>query len=62
LHYLVALPFGVATPSAIASGIEVWSWLIAEKSEVEVSLMGEILSAWSDTIMLQKGLFSKSLK
>ncbi|KAF8798204.1 hypothetical protein BYT27DRAFT_7178838 [Phlegmacium glaucopus] len=61
LHYLVSLPFGVATPSAITSGIEVWSWVIAEKSEVEVSLMGEILSAWSDTIWLQKGLFSKSL-
>ncbi|KAF8163506.1 hypothetical protein B0H34DRAFT_795214 [Crassisporium funariophilum] len=61
LHHLVSLPFGVGTPSAIASGIEVWSWVIAEKAEVEVTLMGEILSAWSDSIRLQKGIFSKSL-
>jgi phosphatidylinositol 4-kinase len=62
LHYLVSLPFGVASPLAIAAGIEVWSWVIAEKPEVEVSLMGEILSAWSDTVRLQTGLFSRSLK
>ncbi|KDR73543.1 hypothetical protein GALMADRAFT_227988 [Galerina marginata CBS 339.88] len=61
LHYLVSLPFGVATPSAIASGIDVWSWVIAEKFDVEVALMGEILSAWADTIRLHKGIFSKSL-
>lgn len=52
----------MATPSAIASGIDVWSWVIAEKSDVEVALMSDILSAWSDTIRLHTGLFSKSLK
>jgi len=62
LHYLVSLPFGVATPSAIASGIDVWSWVIAEKSDTEVALMSEILSAWSDTVKNHMGLFSKSLK
>lgn len=62
LHYLVSLPFGVATPSAIASGIDAWSWVIAEKAEIEVALMSEILSAWSDTIRLHQGIFSKSLK
>lgn len=61
VHYLVSLPFGVATPSAIAVGIEVWSWIIAEKAAVEVTLMGEILSAWSDTIKLQRGIFSRTL-
>ncbi|KAF9475060.1 hypothetical protein BDN70DRAFT_996680 [Pholiota conissans] len=61
LHYLVSLPFGVATPSAIASGIDAWSWVIAEKAEIEVALMGEILSAWTDTIRLGQGIFSKSL-
>lgn len=62
LHYLVILPFGVATPSAIASGVDVWSWVIAEKSDTEVALMCEILSAWSDTIKNRMGLFSKLLK
>ncbi|KAF8969865.1 hypothetical protein BDZ97DRAFT_1937223 [Flammula alnicola] len=61
LHYLVSLPFGVATPAAIASGVDAWSWVIAEKSDIEVALMGEILSAWSDTIRLHQGIFSKSL-
>ena len=62
LHYLVCLPFGVATPSAVASGIDVWNWVIAEKSDTEVALMSEILSAWSDTVKNHTGLFSDSLK
>lgn len=62
LHHIVALPFEVATPSAIATGIEVWTWVIAEKSEVEVALMSEVLSAWSDNIRHEKGIFSTSLK
>jgi phosphatidylinositol 4-kinase len=62
VHYLVSLPFGVATPSAIAVGVEVWSWIIAEKAAAEVALMGEILSAWSDTIKLERGIFSRTLE
>jgi phosphatidylinositol 4-kinase len=62
LHYLVALPFEVGTPSAIATSIDVWTWVIAEKPEVEVALMTEVLSAWSDTIKQEKGVFSTSLK
>ncbi|EEB97468.1 hypothetical protein MPER_03210, partial [Moniliophthora perniciosa FA553] len=58
LHYLVSLPFEVSTPSAISAAIEVWTWVIAEKPTVEVAIMGEILSAWSDTIRLEKGAFS----
>ncbi|KAF8077714.1 hypothetical protein FPV67DRAFT_1462774 [Lyophyllum atratum] len=61
LHHLVALPFEVATPSAIAGGIEVWTWVISEKPGVEVALMTEVLSAWSDTIRQERGLFSTSL-
>lgn len=62
LHHLVALPIEVSTPSAISAGIEVWTWVIAEKPDVEVALMGEVLSAWSDTIKQEKGIFSTSLK
>ena len=62
LHYLVALPFEVSTPSAIAAGIEVWTWVIAENPDIEVALMSELLAAWSDTIRLEKGIFSDSMK
>ncbi|KAJ6591860.1 1,3-beta-glucan synthase component-domain-containing protein [Mycena vulgaris] len=61
LHYLVALPFEVSTPSVLSSGIEIWTWVIAEKPDIEVGLMGEVLAAWSDTIRQEKGIFSTSL-
>ncbi|KAF7295444.1 hypothetical protein MIND_01084200 [Mycena indigotica] len=61
LHYLVALPFEVSTPSAVSAGIEIWTWTIAEKPDIEVGLMGEVLAAWSDTIRQEKGIFSTSL-
>lgn len=62
LHYLVEIPFGVSTPSAIASGIEVWTWLLAENPNIEIALMSEMLSAWFDTITQRKGIFSQMLK
>ncbi|KAJ7286212.1 hypothetical protein C8J57DRAFT_1496884 [Mycena rebaudengoi] len=61
LHYLVALPFEVSTPSAVSAGIEIWTWAIAEKPDIEVGLMGEVLAAWSDSIKQEKGIFSTSL-
>ncbi|KAJ7940268.1 hypothetical protein B0H13DRAFT_2299305 [Mycena leptocephala] len=61
LHHLVALPFEVSTPSAVSAGIEIWTWAIAEKPDMEVGLMGEVLAAWSDTIRQEKGIFSTSL-
>ncbi|KAJ7172099.1 hypothetical protein C8R46DRAFT_1258016 [Mycena filopes] len=61
LHHLVALPFEVSTPSALSAGIEIWTWAIAEKPDMEVGLMGEVLAAWSDTIRQEKGIFSTSL-
>ncbi|KIJ69126.1 hypothetical protein HYDPIDRAFT_23983 [Hydnomerulius pinastri MD-312] len=61
LHYLVTLPFEVFTPSAIAAGIEVWTWVIAEKPDMEVALMCEVLSAWFGTVKERKGVFSQSL-
>ncbi len=30
MYYMVALPFEVFTPSAIAAGIETWTWVISE--------------------------------
>ncbi|TFK76247.1 atypical/PIKK/PI4K protein kinase [Pluteus cervinus] len=61
LQHLVSIPFEVGTPSALAAGIEVWTWVIAEQPRAEVPLMGELLAAWSDTIRNEKGLFSTSL-
>lgn len=62
MHYLVALPFQVFTPISITAGIETWTWLIAERPELEISLMVEICSGWVTTIKQGRGIFSKSLK
>ena len=62
LHLLVALPFEAFTPSAIAAGIEVWTWVISERPEFEIALMAELSSAWITSIKHEKGLFSTSLK
>ncbi|KAF8643783.1 hypothetical protein AX16_008802 [Volvariella volvacea WC 439] len=62
LHYLVSLPFEVGTPPAIATGIELWNWVIAEKPSSEVALIGELLNSWADTIQHEKGFFSTSHK
>lgn len=62
LHYLVSLPFEVFTPSAIAAGIEAWTWVIAEKPGTEVVLISEILAAWFATVRDRRGVFSQSLK
>ena len=62
LHGLVALPFEVATPPAMMVGIEVWIWLMGDKPDVEVALIAEILSAWSESIKGEKGIFSPTMK
>jgi len=61
LHHLVAVPFAVATPTAASAAVEVWTWLIAESPDVEVALMGEILSAWNDSILHAQGFFHAGL-
>lgn len=50
------------TPSAIAAGIEVWTWVIADKPVAEVVLITEILAAWFATVRDRKGVFSQCLK
>jgi hypothetical protein len=59
---MVMIPFEVSTPSAISAGIEVWTWVIAEKPDMEVALMTEILAAWADSIKFEKGIFSHTQK
>ncbi|KAM6500354.1 hypothetical protein JOM56_003368 [Amanita muscaria] len=61
LHRLVTLPFKVATPSAMVVGVEVWTWLLQDMPDIEVALIAEILSAWSDSIKEERGIFSPTM-
>jgi phosphatidylinositol 4-kinase len=59
---MVILPFEIFTPAAISAGIEVWTWVIAEKPEYEIGVMMEINSAWLCSVKQEKGMFSTSMK
>ena len=61
-HFAVALPFEVFTPAAISVGIEIWTWLVQERPDLEVALAIEIERAWVATISNHRGLFSTHLK
>jgi phosphatidylinositol 4-kinase A len=62
MRQLVALPFEVFNPPAIAAGIDAWTWIISEKPEYEISMMMEINSAWLATVRFERGMFSTSQK
>lgn len=62
LHCLVELPMAVFTPLAIAAGVDAWTWLVRERPEAEIALMGEISAGWLNTVKEGKGLFSSSMK
>jgi len=62
MKHLVVLPFEVFTPASIATGIEVWTWVISEKPEYEIGVMMEINSAWLATVRFGRGMFSTSQK
>ncbi|KAF8579311.1 atypical/PIKK/PI4K protein kinase [Ramaria rubella] len=61
LHYLVVLPYEIFTPAAISAGIEAWTWLIGERTDLEMSIMLEFNAAWMETIKHGKGMFCGSL-
>ncbi|BEJ13679.1 hypothetical protein CspHIS471_0308530 [Cutaneotrichosporon sp. HIS471] len=61
LHCLVELPMVVFTPLAIAAGIDAWTWLVRQRPEAEIALMGEISAGWLSTIREHRGLFSSSM-
>ncbi|KZV73387.1 atypical/PIKK/PI4K protein kinase [Peniophora sp. CONT] len=60
IHHLVALPFEAFTPSSISAGIEVWTWVISERPEFEISVMAELSTAWALSIKHERGIFSKT--
>jgi hypothetical protein len=62
MKYLVALPFEAFTPTSIAAGIDVWTWVISEQPEYEIGVMMEINSAWLATVRFERGMFSTSQK
>lgn len=61
LHFVVALPITTFSPLAIAAGVDAWTWLVRQKPEAEIALMGEISAGWLGTIKAGKGLFSTSM-
>lgn len=61
LQRLVSLPIRMFTPMSVSLGLEVWTWLIDVKPEVEVKLITEVMTMWNWTHRRRKGLFSSSL-
>ncbi|KAL1412783.1 Phosphatidylinositol 4-kinase stt4 [Vanrija albida] len=58
LHFLVALPMATFTPLSIAAGVDAWTWLVRQRPDAEVALLGEISNGWLTTVKLGKGMFS----
>ncbi|WVR07656.1 hypothetical protein IAU60_004698 [Kwoniella sp. DSM 27419] len=61
LHYLVELPMSAFTPLAIAAGVDAWTWLLRQRPEAEVAIIGAITAGWLQTIRANRGLFSTSM-
>lgn len=62
LHYLVELPMVAFTPLAIAAGVDAWTWLLRQRPEAEVAIIGAITAGWMQTIIEKKGFFNNSMK
>ncbi|PLW12578.1 hypothetical protein PCASD_16853 [Puccinia coronata f. sp. avenae] len=61
LQRLVSLPIRLFTPMSVSLGLEVWTWLIDVKPEVEIKLITEVMTMWNWTHRRRKGLFSNAL-
>ncbi|OWZ76646.1 phosphatidylinositol 4-kinase [Cryptococcus neoformans Bt85] len=61
LHYLVELPMVAFTPLAIAAGVDAWTWLLRQRPEAEVAIVGAITAGWMQTIIEKKGFFNNSM-
>lgn len=62
MHYLVELPITAFTPLAIAAGVDAWTWLVRQRPEAQIPIIGEIAAGWLQTVRAGKGLFSTSMK
>ncbi|KAG0144911.1 hypothetical protein CROQUDRAFT_46568 [Cronartium quercuum f. sp. fusiforme G11] len=61
LAHIVNIPIRVFTPLSVALGLELWTWLIDVKPEVEIKLMTDVINMWAWTLRRRKGLFSSAL-
>jgi phosphatidylinositol 4-kinase len=61
IHYLIELPMAAFSPLSIAAGVDAWTWLLRQRPEAEIAVMGEISAGWLETIRSSKGLFSTSM-
>lgn len=62
IHHVVFLPVQMLTADAVSVGVEVWSWIIAQRPTAEHKVMAEIVTAMSWTLHKRKGVFSTSMK
>ncbi|WVO18533.1 hypothetical protein L204_106252 [Cryptococcus depauperatus] len=61
LHYLVELPIVAFTPLAIAAGVDAWTWLLRQRPEAEVAVIGAITAGWMETVEAKRGVFNNSM-
>lgn len=59
---MVSIPVKILSEGAVAIGLEVWSWVIDARPQLEPRIMTEVAEAWYHTVQLKQGLFSASLK
>jgi phosphatidylinositol 4-kinase len=50
------------TALGIAAGVDAWTWLVAERPDIEVALLSEVSDEWEWTIQAGRGLFSDTIK
>ena len=62
LHYLVALPFQIFSTAVISASIEIWTWVIGERPDLEIPILMEINASWASSIRHKVGLFSDSME
>lgn len=62
MHYVVALPFELFGPTVITVGVEIWTWIVAERPDLELQVIMELCAAWEKTIQNRVGLFSEHME
>ncbi|CAH7669300.1 hypothetical protein PPACK8108_LOCUS3895 [Phakopsora pachyrhizi] len=60
LSRIISIPIRSFTPFSCSLGLELWTWLIDAKPEVEIKLVTEVLNMWDWTLRRRKGLFSNA--
>ncbi|ORX44035.1 hypothetical protein DM01DRAFT_1364825 [Hesseltinella vesiculosa] len=58
IRNIVRIPVYAFTPESMRIGINVWNWIIVERTDQQESLMLEMLAAWTWAKTQRKGLFS----